>query len=137
LVEGRLDVTGIKSAIVPHADGWHRRLFCMEAPEPRFEDFGEDRFANGRGYVRLDPEFRAVVHAEGYDVYLTEYDDSHGLYVTNRTPAGFEVRTKEGRASGTFAYRVVAKRRDVVATRLEKVRLPERPPDRRFVRPLQ
>ena len=30
-----------RSAAVPHPDGFHRRLYCIECPESWFEDFGE------------------------------------------------------------------------------------------------
>ena len=33
-------VGGAKSAAVPHPDGSHRRLYCVESPESWFEDFG-------------------------------------------------------------------------------------------------
>ena len=33
-------VNGAKSAAVPHPDGTHRRLYCLESPESWFEDFG-------------------------------------------------------------------------------------------------
>src|SRR3984893_1494417 len=34
---------GPKSAAVPHPDGSHRRLYCVESPESWFEDFGKAR----------------------------------------------------------------------------------------------
>ena len=36
-------VGGAKSAAVPHPDGSHRRLYCVESPESWFEDFGRGR----------------------------------------------------------------------------------------------
>ena len=67
-LEGGLTIVGgIKSAAVPHPDGSHRQLYCMESPENWFEDFG----------------------------------------------------------NVSFAYRVVAKRKDVIADRLATVALPK------------
>ena len=41
LVNGHFTVIGgPKSAAVPHPDGSHRRLYCVESPESWFEDFG-------------------------------------------------------------------------------------------------
>ncbi len=40
---------GTKSAAVPHPDGSHRLLYCVEAPEAWFEDFGEGTIGRGQG----------------------------------------------------------------------------------------
>jgi hypothetical protein len=126
-VTGNQTVTGAKSAAVPHPDGSHRRLYCMESPESYFEDFGRGNLVNGRADVRLDRDFAAVVRADDYDVFLTPKGDTNGLYVSSQSPTGFEVReTKGGTSSLAFSYRVVAKRRDIPGPRLEKVDLPPR-----------
>jgi len=65
--------------------------------------------------------------ADDYHIFLTEYEDNNGLYVTGRTSTGFGVRGKTSpNARGTFSYRVVAKRKDIVAPRFEEVALPQR-----------
>ena len=38
---------GAKSAAVPHPDGTHRLLYCMESPESWFEDFGTGTISGG------------------------------------------------------------------------------------------
>ncbi len=48
-VQGNSTVKGTKSAAVPHPDGTHRLLYCVESPEAWFEDFGEGRLSGGRG----------------------------------------------------------------------------------------
>jgi hypothetical protein len=81
--------------------------------------------ADGRAQVQLDPDFAATVNTDDYHVFLTEYDDNNGLYVTDRCATGFAVRAKSSdTASGTFSYRVVAKRGDIEAPRLEKLTMP-------------
>src|SRR4051795_1277374 len=85
---------GPKSTAVPHPDGSHQRLYCVESPERWFEDFGEGQVANGRGQVRLDPDFAALVRGDKYHVFLTEYEDQGGLFVTNVGPHGFDVRAR-------------------------------------------
>lgn len=100
--------------------------YCMESPESWFEDFGFGEFVNGLAQIQLDPEFAAVVNSDAYHVFITEYDDNNALYVAQRTSTGFEVRTKALTASGTFSYRVVAKRKDITPPRLEKVTIPRR-----------
>ena len=48
--------------------------------------------------------------------------------MSNQNPAGFEVREKKGGTSSlAFSYRVVAKRKDIAAPRLEKVTVPPAP----------
>jgi hypothetical protein len=125
-VAGDLYVSGTKSAIVPFSDGTQRRLYCMESPECWFEDFGIAQLVNGQAQVQLDPGFASVVVVDDYHVFLTEYEDNNGLYVTGRTNTGFSVRAKGSpNASGTFSYRIVAKRKDVVAPRFDQVVLPQ------------
>jgi hypothetical protein len=119
---------GPKSAAVPHPDGSHRRLYCVESPESWFEDFGQDQVVNGRGRVQLDPDFDALVRGDNYQVFLTPYGDTKGLYVSDRRPHGFDVREVQG-GTGTlaFGYRVVAKRKDIAGPRLERVEIPGAP----------
>jgi hypothetical protein len=114
-------IGGPKSAAVPHPDGSHRRLYCVESPESWFEDFGGGQLANGRAQVRLDPDFAALVQGDKYHVFVTEYEDQGGLFVTSVGARGFEVRARTAGASGAFSYRVVAKRRDIAGPRLERV----------------
>lgn len=129
--------TGTKSAAVPHPDGSHRLLYCVEAPESWFEDFGEGKIVNGVAEVKLDPEFAAVVDTGTMHVFLTEHEDNHSLHVPAKTATGFTVQASSSalaarnlKASGvtsTFSYRVVAKRKDVQGGRLAKVQLPPMP----------
>ena len=46
---------GAKSAAVPHPDGTHRLLYCMESPESWFEDFGTGTISGGKAEVKLAP----------------------------------------------------------------------------------
>jgi hypothetical protein len=124
LVSGELTVSGKKSAAVPFPDGSHRRLYCMESPESWFEDFGSGDLTAGKAVVRLDPNFAAAVQTNEYHVFLNEYDRNTGLYVTNRTETGFEVRSNAPAKAGAFSYRVVARRKDIVSPRFEPVTLP-------------
>jgi hypothetical protein len=134
VVQGSFTVTGgAKSAAVPHPDGSLRRLYCLESPESYFEDFGdfgEGRLANGQARVGLDHDFAALVHGEGYRVFLTPEGDCNGLYVASKRPEGFEVRELKGGQSGiAFGYRVVAKRKDIAGPRLERVAAPGKRPE--------
>jgi hypothetical protein len=129
VVNGNFTVTGgAKSVAVPFPDGSHRRLYCVESPENWFEDFGFGELSDGEARVQLEDGFRSVVDSDAYHVFITEYEDNNALYVAERTSTGFLVRTKGSKASGTFSYRVVAKRRDITAPRFDTVLLqPARP----------
>ena len=116
-------VGGQKNAAVQAADGSYRLLHCVEAPEPWFEDFGTASFTNGVASVNLDPDFASVVRTDAYHVFITEIDGFNGLYVTNQTASGFEVRSQNG-GNGQFAWRLVAVRKDLKVSRLAKFTLP-------------
>ena len=118
----------LKSAIVQHPDGSHRKLYCMESPECWFEDFGIGQLHEGEADVRLDHDFAALVHTDSYHVFVTPYGDSNGLFVAHMRPHSFVVREQQGgKHSLEFAYRVVARRRDVTVTRLEPFQMPVPP----------
>jgi hypothetical protein len=76
---------------------------------------------NGQATVTLDAEFRAVVDADNYMMFFTERGDMGGLFLTRQDANSFEVRSRFTAAMGEFCYRVVAKRRDDVGRRMERV----------------
>jgi len=128
-VNGGLFVTGSpKSSVVPHPDGSQRVMHTVEAPESWFEDVGRAQLRQGVARVELDPDFAAVSGlGDDYHVFLTPEGPSNGLYVTDRSSTGFEVREQgEGTSEISFSYRIMTKRADVRAGRLERF---ERPSD--------
>jgi hypothetical protein len=127
LVQGSLTVVGgTKSAAVPHPDGAHRLLYCMESPESWFEDFGEAELVNGAADVALEPAFAALIDVSRYQVFVTAYGDTRGLFVADRSAEGFRVREQQGGSSrARFGYRIVARLKDVDAPRLPRVHVPD------------
>jgi hypothetical protein len=125
-VDGSLFVTGTKSALIPHADGSHRAMYAVEAPDSWFEDVGRAQLHQGVARVDIDSDFAAVSGlADDYHVFLTPEGPSNGLYVTGRSPGGFEVREQgEGNAEISFSYRIMTRRTDVRTKRLEPIELP-------------
>jgi hypothetical protein len=105
-----LTVTGgSKSAVVATTDG-ARSLYCEEASEVWFVDYGFGRLVDGVTVVEIDPTFAQTVNlAEPYHVFLQAYGDAD-IYVSSRTPDSFEVRLGEGDPAVEFSYRLVAKR---------------------------
>ncbi len=127
-VQGNFTVTGQKAAAVPHPDGTHRQLYCVEAPESWFEDFGTAELVDGRAEVAFEEIFAALVRREDYHVFVTPEGDCRGLYVVRKSKAGFEVRElQDGSSTLRFSWRIVARRADVEVERLAKVQLGERP----------
>ncbi len=138
IVEGAVTVIGAATCTaVQQRDGIHRRLYALASPESFVEDFGRASLADGRADVPLAPDFAALVGSDDYDVFLAPTGDCQGLYVSEQRPDGFEVRELQGgRSSPWFSYRVVAKRQDLAAPRLEPVDLPP-PPQPHVVGPAQ
>jgi hypothetical protein len=121
-------VGGPKSAAVPHADGTHRLLYCVESTESWFEDFGKATLVRGCATVSIDPEFGAVADMSDYHIFLTPYGRTKGLHVASQTPTAFTVEEHDaGGGEVGFSWRVVAKRKDIAAERLAKVTLPKEP----------
>jgi hypothetical protein len=117
--DGNSFCQGTHSTVVP-VDGRQLALYPVEAPENWFEDFGSATLSGGMAAVRLEPEFAATVNTGmEYHVFLTPKGDCEGLFVTNETPAGFEVRElRHGQSNVAFDYRIVAKRKGYEGVRL-------------------
>ena len=77
---------------------------------PTMEDAGEARLTNGFAHVPLDPTFASTISTTSpYLVFTTPQGDGAGLFVSNRTSRGFDVRQSlGGRSNMTFDYRIVA-----------------------------
>ena len=91
--------------------GYHVVSYAPRESVPTMEDTGEGQLVNGSAYVRIDPALANVIdRTTNYVVLITPEGDSRGLYVTQKTPAGFAVRENQGgRSTLAFGYRIVAK----------------------------
>ncbi len=120
---------GCKCAALPDAQGVLRKFHAIEAPEPWLEDFGTGQVVNGRGRVNIDPNFAQYVRLDHYQVFLTPLGDTRGLYVSGKSPTGFDVLESAG-GTGTmsFDWRIVAKRADISGERLQPVPTRAAPP---------
>jgi hypothetical protein len=118
-VSGNLARSG-SFTIPANANGRKTALYSVGAAENWFEDFGSGVLASGTTTVALDPTFAATVNTGiDYHVFLTPKGDCKGLYVTNETPAGFEVHEfGGGQSSVAFDYRIVAHRKGYENLRL-------------------
>ncbi|HEY7053220.1 MAG TPA: hypothetical protein VH496_13965 [Mycobacterium sp.] len=120
-------VGGAKSAAVPHPDGTHRRLYCVESPESWFEDFGRGELTCGQADIAFDADFAAVADVSDYHVFLTPCDTHIDLCVTEQTTNGFRVLARDAASGGRFSWRVVARRKDIAGQRFATVTIPPEP----------
>jgi hypothetical protein len=122
-VQGNFSVVGgAKAAAVVMPDGTQAMMYSQEAPEPFFEDFGKGRLAGGVAQVTLDPEFASLVQLGDYYVFAFPEGDTRGLFVSRKTPAGFEVRECGGGTGNiAFTYRIVARRKDIPGKRFARL----------------
>jgi hypothetical protein len=105
------------------------RTYAPQASRPTIEDYGEAHLVGGQAYVRLDPAFANVIDQRtNYLVVVTPEGDSNGLYVAQRTLAGFMVReNRGGKSTLAFAYRIATKPYASTAARLPMVDVAVRP----------
>jgi len=87
------------------------RSYAATASAPTLEDFGEAAVHQGAAHVDLDATYaRAIAQRPDYLVFITPEGDSRGLFVTNKSLEGFDVREAQGgRSSLAFSYRIVAR----------------------------
>jgi hypothetical protein len=112
-VSGDINCSGTLSGVVSADSGTRKvAVYSMQSAENWLEDAGSGQLANGSAHIVLDSIFAQTVNTGvEYHVFLTPKGDCEGLYVTNETPAGFEVHELRGGHSGiAFDYRIMAKR---------------------------
>ena len=92
-------------------DGHRVGMFAAQSTRATLEDVGSGHIVAGHGSIQFAADFARTIDARsGYQVFLTPGGDNRGLYVANKTAAGFEVSEAQGgRSSISFDYRVVAR----------------------------
>jgi hypothetical protein len=92
------------------SSGRHVLAYESESTSATIEDFGTARIVRGAADVQIEPTFASAIDRnDAYYVFLTPLGDTRGLYVSLKTPSGFEVReTEGGHSSLGFDYRIVA-----------------------------
>jgi hypothetical protein len=95
----------------PTSTGRELTTYASQSSTPAVEDFGEGQLVDGRAFVALEQTFATTIdRTAGYMVFITPEGDTRGVYVTQKTAAGFVVRENQGgRSTVPFSYRVVAK----------------------------
>ena len=91
-------------------------MYCPEAPEILFQDYGTGELVNGKAYIKMDPIFTKNIYVDEENpikVFVQLEGDCKGVYVTNKTADGFEVVELQGGTSNVpFSWTVTATRAD-------------------------
>jgi hypothetical protein len=114
-------ITGKKSLRVQHrnSEGQQVLAYASESATASIEDVGTARMYDGVANVQINPDFASVMDHHWYCVFLTPLGDTRGLYVSSKTPSGFQVReTERGRSTLEFDYRIVGRPLDAKIDRL-------------------
>jgi hypothetical protein len=110
----KIEGPGTVNTVVKAPNGEMVTLTCPEAPEILFEDYGIGELVNGESHITIDPVFSANIHVDGnhpLKVYIQPEGDCNGVYVFNKSAAGFDVRElNNGKSNIKFAWHIVANR---------------------------
>jgi hypothetical protein len=105
---------GTNSTIVKNTKGDLITLYCPEAPEVVFQDYGVGQLVNGFAHISLDPDLTlniSVNQDHPIKVFITLEGDCNGVYVTNKSATGFDVvELQGGKSSVPFSWQIVATR---------------------------
>ncbi len=112
----KINGLGSVSTIVRNTKGEIVNLYCPEAPEILFEDYGIGKLVNGKAHIDLDPTFAkniTVNDKHPLRVFIQLEGDCKGVYVTNKTQSGFDVvELNNGKSNIAFSWHVVANKAD-------------------------
>jgi len=120
VLAGKLTLDGTPLSAAATSSGARYTAYGDRTAQPLIEDVGEARLTDGVASVPLERTFSELVDfTKPYLVFVTPEDDSNGIFVSRRTPAGFVVRENgHGRSMLAFQYRIVATPADSPGRRL-------------------
>jgi outer membrane protein OmpA-like peptidoglycan-associated protein len=108
--------SGVKSTIVKDDAGDRRLLFCTESPEVLFQDFGAGQLKNGTTHIDLERLLTKSIRVDEkhpLKVFIQLEGECNGVYVTNKSDKGFDVKELQGGKSDVpFTWQIVASRAD-------------------------
>jgi hypothetical protein len=112
----------VKNVRTRHRNNNGRQVlaYASESASATIEDVGTGRMVAGVANVALNRDFASTIDSNSpYHVFLTPMGDTRGLYVSAKTPAGFQVRESQGGHSTlAFDYRIIARPLDAENDRL-------------------
>lgn len=111
--------SGTNSIMVKDGKGDSRVMFNPASPEVVLEDYGTGQLERGFAHVSLDSLFSNVIfidEANPLKVFVQVEGDCSGVFVTNKTKEGFDVRElRGGKSHVTFSWHAVATRANILA----------------------
>jgi hypothetical protein len=105
------------------SQGGELKTYAAHQAVPTMEDAGQAQLTRGFAHIALEPRFASLISTkQPYLVFTTPQGDNRGLYVTNITAQGFDVRESAGgRSTIAFDYRIVAQPYGDSSARLPRV----------------
>ena len=105
---------GTVSTLIPDEDLNPRVMFCPEAPEVLFEDYGIGKLENGEAYINLDKivsKSLKIDESHPLKVFIQLEGECNGVFVSDKTKNGFKVKElNNGRSNITFSWHIVGNR---------------------------
>ena len=109
---------GVVSTLIPDEDFYPRVMFCPEAPEVLFEDYGIGKLKNGEAFIELDKivsKSLKIDESHPLKVFIQLEGECNGVFVTEKTKDGFKVKELNGGNSNiSFSWHIVGNRADSV-----------------------
>lgn len=125
---------GTVSTLIPDENEIPRVMFCPEAPEVLFEDYGIGQLKNGEAYIAIDKILAKSIKVDKkhpLKVFIQLEGDCNGVYVSDKTINGFKVKElQDGTSNINFSWHIVANRADRkdengnIMSNYENLRLP-------------
>jgi hypothetical protein len=107
---------GAVSTLIYDNNNKARIMFAPEAPEILFQDYGIGQLTNGQARINLDPVLKKSLHVDNdhpLKVFITLEGECNGVYVTNKSVDGFDVKElNSGNSNVSFSWQIVANRAD-------------------------
>jgi hypothetical protein len=125
---------GVASTIILDENKTPRIMFCPEAPEVLFEDYGVAKLNNGEAFITLDKILAASMKIDEkhpLKVFIQLEGDCNGVFVTDKSNVGFRVKElNKGNSNVSFSWHIVGSRADSkdengdINSEFENLRLP-------------
>ncbi len=125
---------GVASTLIPDHDNIPRVMFCPEAPEVLFEDYGIGKLVNGETYIKIDDilaKSMIVDEKHPLKVFIQLEGDCNGVFVTEKSINGFKVKElNNGKSNISFSWHLVGNRANTkdnngkTTSEFESLRLP-------------
>lgn len=108
---------GAKATMVKDKKGDNRVMYCPEAPEVLFQDYGTGRLKNGVAHITLDEILVRNIHVDEkhpLKVFIQLEGECNGVFVTNKSATGFDVKElQKGKSNTPFTWQIIASRADI------------------------